>query len=63
MIISGEPSGDLHGAQVVQAMRCKQPDIDFVGMGGSAMAAAGVHMLVDAAEMSVMVITEVLSRS
>ncbi len=60
MIIAGEASGDLHGAQLVRTMRQKRPDIAFVGMGGAAMAASGVNILVDAASLSVVGITEVL---
>ena len=63
MIIAGETSGDLHGAQLVQAMRRHRPEIVFIGMGGTAMAAAGVRILVDAASLSVVGITEVLGRA
>ena len=63
MIIAGETSGDLHGAQLVQAMRRHRPEIVFIGMGGAAMAAAGVRVLVDAASISVVGITEVLGRA
>ncbi len=63
MIIAGETSGDLHGAQLVQAMAKKRQDIDFVGMGGDAMRDAGVQILVDAASLNIMGITEVLKRA
>ncbi|MEA3233013.1 MAG: lipid-A-disaccharide synthase, partial [Thermodesulfobacteriota bacterium] len=63
MIIAGEMSGDLHGAQLVRVMQRQQPEIVFIGMGGAAMAEAGVRILVDAASLSVVGITEVLGRA
>ncbi|RTZ96235.1 MAG: lipid-A-disaccharide synthase [Deltaproteobacteria bacterium] len=62
MIIAGEVSGDLHGAEVVRAILRETPETVFSGMGGAAMASAGVDILVDAASLSVMGITEVLTR-
>lgn len=41
-IIAGEPSGDLHGAHLVKAIRRKNPDIEFRGFGGPKMEEAGV---------------------
>jgi lipid-A-disaccharide synthase len=47
MIVAGEPSGDMHGAALAQALRAQAPGVSLVGMGGPAMAAAGVDRLVD----------------
>ncbi len=61
MVMSGEASGDEHAASVVSAMRQKNPQIQFFGMGGSALRAAGVETVVDSEESaSVMGLTEVL---
>ncbi len=62
MIIAGEASGDLHGAKVVTALRRKCPDISFSGIGGNAMESAGVHILVDAHQLSVVGITEIFAK-
>jgi lipid-A-disaccharide synthase len=59
MIIAGEVSGDLHGAKLVQALRKKEPSLFFYGIGGEAMKNAGVRIIVDAASLSVVGITEV----
>ena len=59
-IIAGEASGDQHGAKLVRAMRHKQPDLFFCGIGGPALKQAGVRIIVDAAELTVVGITEVL---
>lgn len=62
MIIAGETSGDDHGARLVAAMRKIDETIEFFGIGGNAMKKAGVDIVVDAAALSVVGITEVFSR-
>ena len=62
MIIAGETSGDHHGAMLVAAMRQIDDNIVFFGIGGRAMAQQGVQIVVDAANLSVVGITEVFSR-
>ncbi len=62
MIIAGEASGDRHGAMLVAAMRRRHTGLSFWGVGGEALKAAGVRLLVDAATLSVVGITEVVSK-
>jgi lipid-A-disaccharide synthase len=62
MIVAGEASGDLHGAKLVRAMLARDPSLFFVGIGGSELRSAGVRILVDASELAVVGITEVLSK-
>lgn len=59
MIIAGEASGDLHGANLVRETLERDPSVVFFGIGGSRMRAAGVHTLVDAADMAVVGLVEV----
>lgn len=61
MIVTGEASGDLHGANLVRAMLARQPDLQVFGMGGKELQAVGVEMLYDAAKLSVVGVTEVFS--
>ncbi len=61
MIIAGEASGDMHGARLVEALRRRRPDLQFSGIGGSELAAAGVELLFDAAKLAVVGLTEVFS--
>lgn len=61
-IVAGEASGDQHGANLVSAMQIKQPGISFCGIGGPALRQAGVNTIVDAAELTVVGITEVFSK-
>lgn len=61
-IIAGEASGDQHGAKLVKAMQQKSPALSFMGIGGPELRQAGVRILVDASELTVVGITEVFSR-
>ncbi|NKB81473.1 MAG: lipid-A-disaccharide synthase [Nitrospirales bacterium] len=45
LIITGETSGDLHGANLASALRQLCPDIQLLGVGGPQMQAAGVKIL------------------
>lgn len=44
-VVAGEASGDLHGANLLHAIRAIDPDITFQGFGGPRMAAAGLTIL------------------
>ena len=62
MIIAGETSGDAHGAHLVRAMKKMAPALVFCGIGGDALRAAGVEILVEARNLSVVGITEVFAK-
>jgi len=49
----GDVSGDHHAAELVRALRRNRPDLSFCGMGGGAMRAAGVDLLVDQKDLAV----------
>ena len=61
MIMSGEASGDLHGANLARSIRKQDPSIVLYGVGSKQMPEAGVRMLADASEISVVGITAVLT--
>ena len=61
MIVAGEASGDLHGANLVRAMQARDPALRFCGMGGTELQQAGVELLYDAAKLAVVGAIEVLS--
>ncbi len=61
MIVTGEASGDMHGARLVRSMLKRNPALSFCGMGGDELAAAGVEILYDAAKLAVVGLTEVIS--
>jgi lipid-A-disaccharide synthase len=62
MIIAGEASGDLHGANLARAIQKRTETTDLFGVGGDAMRKSGVRLLLDAKTLSVMGITEVISK-
>jgi lipid-A-disaccharide synthase len=57
---AGEPSGDLHGANLIGALRQHSPGLECVGFGGEHMAAAGCSLLFPLAHLSAMFIIPVL---
>lgn len=61
MIVTGEASGDLHGANLVRSLKSKNSDLQFCGMGGSELASLGVEIIFDAAKVSVVGFFEVFS--
>jgi lipid-A-disaccharide synthase len=50
----GEPSGDVHGANLIRALAARCPEIKTVGYGGPNMAAAGCHLHADLTKLAVM---------
>jgi len=61
-IVTGEPSGDALGAKLLAALRARDPEATFAGVGGEAMARAGFASLFPLADISVMGILPVLRR-
>ncbi len=57
---AGEASGDHYGAEVMAGVRGMRPDSTFFGLGGLAMAAAGLERVVRAEDVAVMGVTEIL---
>lgn len=57
---AGEPSGDLHGARVAEALRRRWPAVELYGLGGDRLAAAGVQLLAHVDQLAVMGFVEVL---
>ena len=58
--MTGEASGDLHGANLVRAARELDPELHFFGIGGSRMAEAGCELLIRGEEIAVMGLVEVI---
>ncbi|MGC1483165.1 MAG: lipid-A-disaccharide synthase [Candidatus Acidiferrum sp.] len=60
LISAGEASGDMYAARLATALQ-KRMDVALFGMGGPQMRAAGVDVITDYSEVSVVGITEILS--
>ena len=60
VIVAGEASADLHGSNLVKAMKRLDPGIVFCGIGGKKMQEAGVEVFFSPSDMAVVGLTEVL---
>jgi lipid-A-disaccharide synthase len=45
LLVTGEASGDLHGANLAKALKTLAPDVELYGVGGEKMAASGVRLV------------------
>jgi lipid-A-disaccharide synthase len=61
LLSAGEASGDMYAARLANALQ-QRLDVAIFGMGGPQMRAAGVEIVTDYSEVSVVGITEVLKR-
>src|SRR6202790_1883139 len=61
LLSAGEASGDMYAARLAIALK-QRADVALFGMGGPQMRAAGVEIVVDYSEVSVLGITEVLKK-
>jgi lipid-A-disaccharide synthase len=59
-LCAGEPSGDVHGANLIRALRRRCPDVECVGFGGERMEAAGCRLLYPLCRLAVMWFLRVL---
>ena len=57
---TGEPSGDLHAANLIHSLRTLRPDVEVVGFGGPKMAEAGGKVLYPLVDLAVMWFVRVL---
>ena len=46
-IIAGEASGDLHASHLMRDMKNNNPDINFLGIGGTLMEKEGLNSLIE----------------
>jgi lipid-A-disaccharide synthase len=60
LISSGESSGEYYGAKLIEALRHREPAAEFFGVGGSRMREAGCDTVIDAHEISVLGLAEVV---
>jgi lipid-A-disaccharide synthase len=59
-LIAGEASGDLHASNLMKALREKDTQANFVGLGGDKMRAEGCQIYVDYRNMAYMGFVAVL---
>ena len=61
LLSAGEASGDTYGAQLIEALRQIAPSSTFFGMGGERMRTSGAELLVNASEVAVVGLVEVVT--
>jgi lipid-A-disaccharide synthase len=59
-VSAGEPSGDLHAANLIEALRRRCPEATFAGFGGPRMKDAGAEVLFPLVDLAVMWFLRVL---
>ncbi len=60
-IVAGEASGDLLASGLIEAIKVEHPEVEFEGIAGPAMIAAGCRALYPAEKLAVMGLVEVLA--
>lgn len=61
LISAGEASGEMYGAGLIEALKRHDPSLEFFGVGGQSMRDAGCDTVIDAKDLAVVGITEILS--
>lgn len=60
-IISGEDSGDLHGSNLIKALKAQRPGLEFRGVGGDKIAAQNVELVAHIKDINFMGFWEVIT--
>ena len=61
MIVAGEASGDLHGADLAREILARDPSCELFGIAGEKMRAAGVRAIVEMEEIHGLGLSELTS--
>jgi len=61
-LVAGEASGDLHGADLLAALRVELPDLEVFGIGGQRLREAGMETVADASEVATVGVLEGVGR-
>jgi len=62
LLVAGEASGDLHGADLVAALKQRIPNLEVVGVGGSHLREVGMRTIADARDIATVGLLEGVGR-
>jgi len=62
LLVAGEASGDLHGADLVRAVRASLPELEVYGLGGERLREAGMRTVADAGDVATVGLTQAAGR-
>lgn len=60
LMVAGERSGDVYAGELASELRARMPELEIFGCGGEALRQGGADTVVDAQEVALMGITEVV---
>ncbi|MBN1526611.1 MAG: lipid-A-disaccharide synthase [Candidatus Omnitrophica bacterium] len=63
LIVSGEPSGDLHASNLIADLKSLDPGLEFFGLGGKLSERAGAEILYDIADLAIVGIVDVVKNA
>jgi lipid-A-disaccharide synthase len=58
LLVAGEASGDVHGADLLRALRSRVPSLEVFGIGGDGLRDAGMETVADARELATVGLVE-----
>lgn len=58
LMVAGEASGDLHGTDLLRALRARVPSLEVFGIGGDGLRAAGMRTIADSGDVATVGIVE-----
>src|SRR4051812_42311854 len=62
LISAGEASGEMYGAELMQALLRRDSSLHFFGVGGNRMRSAGCETIVDTRDLAVVGISEIVGQ-
>lgn len=62
LLVAGEASGDLHGADLLRALHRRAPEVEVFGLGGEHLRAAGMRTVADARDVATVGVVEGIGR-
>ena len=62
LMVAGEHSGDLHGANLISQLKKRQPSLEIIGAGGERMKQAGMQEIINMEDMAIVGFQEIIGK-